>query len=277
MRKKATGQEGWKKQLRYFVNTYTGLIIIAGAALLIELMTGIMFYTAQNYVQRTMELLQRREMNAVYLSIRNKLASVEVTMDNMAWVVSEGLDEPDWMFDIASRMVKNNPSFWGSGVAFLPNYYPKKGKFFEPYSVRRGGDSIVSMQLGDIGHDHTQKEYFRVPIKKGESHWSEPYVDIVGAQAVITTYSVPVRDVKSNIVGVVFTDITIDWLEDIMTEDIYYKSTQRFLVSGKCHRLTGTITDITGNSGIGDGGGGSGPAMAPGLFGNAEWDVILGE
>lgn len=69
MRKKDTGKEGWKKQLRYFVNTYTGLIIIAGAALLIELMTGIMFYTAQNYVQRTMELLQCREMNAVYLSI----------------------------------------------------------------------------------------------------------------------------------------------------------------------------------------------------------------
>ena len=33
MRKKDTGKEGWKKQLRYFVNTYTGLIIIAGAAL----------------------------------------------------------------------------------------------------------------------------------------------------------------------------------------------------------------------------------------------------
>lgn len=41
--------------------------------------------------------------------------------------------------------------------------------------------------------------------------------------------------------------------------------------------LTGTITDITGNTNISDGGGGSGPAMVPGLFGNTEWDLILGE
>ena len=42
--------------------------------------------------------------------------------------------------------------------------------------------------------------------------------------------------------------------------------------------LTGSITDIvSGDTGIGDGGGGSGPAMAPGLFGNIEWDLVLGE
>ena len=41
--------------------------------------------------------------------------------------------------------------------------------------------------------------------------------------------------------------------------------------------LTGTITDIVSDTGIGDGGGGSGPAMAPGLFGNTEWDLVLGE
>ena len=239
MRKKEKTKKTWRKKLRHFVNNYTGLVIIAGAALLIELMTGIIFYLAQNYIQGSMEMLEQREMNAIYLCIRNKLASVEVTMDNMAWVVSEGLDEPDWMFDIANRMVKNNPSFWGSGVAFKPNYYPKKGKFFEPYSVRRGEDSIVSMQVGNIGEDHTQKEYFRIPVTEGKSHWSEPYLDLIGAQGVITTYSVPVRDQKSDIVGVVFADITIDWLEDIMTEAIYYKTTQRFLVSGRCHRLAG--------------------------------------
>ena len=222
----------------------TNLTVIISAVLLLELMTGVMFYAAQNFIQKTMERMVGVEMNAIYLCIRNKLANVEVTIDNMSWVASEGLDEPNWMFDLSKRMVKNNPSFWGSGVAFVPNYYPNKGKFFEPYAVRRGGDSIVTMQIGNGGIDHTKKEYFRVPIEQGTPHWSEPYVDLVGAKAVITTYSNPIRNNKDRIVGVVFTDITIDWLNDVMNEEKIYKSTQRFLVTGSFHVLAGEETPV---------------------------------
>ncbi len=199
---------------------------------------GVMYYSAQNIIQNIMERLVEREMNAIYLCIQNKLSKVEVTVDNMAWVVSESLDEPDWMFDTTQQMVKHNPSFWGSGVAFVPYYYPNKGKFFEPYAVRRG-DSIMSMQIGSDGTDHTQKEYFRVAVTHGKAHWSEPYVDIVGAKTVITTYSVPVRDLQNRIAGVVFVDITLGWLNEVMEESKQYKSTQRFLVTSKGHRLAG--------------------------------------
>ena len=214
------------------------LTVIVVAAVLLELTMGVMYYSAQNIIQNIMERLVEREMNAIYLCIQNKLSKVEVTVDNMAWVVSESLDDPDWMYDTAQQMVKHNPSFWGSGVAFVPYYYPNKGKFFEPYAVRRG-DSIVSMQIGSDGTDHTQKEYFRVAVTLGKAHWSEPYVDIVGAKTVITTYSVPVRDSQNRIAGVVFVDITLGWLNEVMEESKQYKSTQRFLVTSKGHRLAG--------------------------------------
>lgn len=190
MAKGGTKKGDWRKRMRGFVKANTSLTIIISALLLIELMMGVMYYAAQNFIQNTMERLVRVEMNAIYLCIRNKLANVEVTLDNMAWVVGESLEEPEWMLDVTHRMVKNNPVFWGSGVAFVPNYYPREGRLFEPYSVRRGGDSIVSMQLGKV-FDHTKEEYFRVPLEQGRSHWSEPYKDIVGAKAVITTYSAP--------------------------------------------------------------------------------------
>ena len=244
MNKIESADKGWWAHLKKFIRTNTSLAVIILAALLLEMTTGVMYYAGQNYIQETMERQVRVEMNAIYLCIRNKLAIVEVTMDNMAWVVSEGLDEPDWMFDISRRMVKNNPSFWGSGVAFIQNYYPEKGKFFEPYAVRRGQDSIVSMQIGSNGVDHTQKEYFRIPVSQGEVHWSEPYVDIVGAKAVITTYSVPIRDSSNKTVGVVFADITIDWLEDVINEEKIYQSTQRFLVTGSKNRLAGEYTPV---------------------------------
>ena len=234
-----TSKGNWMKRLRGFVKAHTSLTVIIAAALLLELTTGVMYYAAQNIIQRIVERLVQREMNAIYLCISNKLAKVEVTVDNMAWVVNEGLDEPDWMFDITQRMVKNNPSFMGSGVAFVPNYYPNKDKYFEPYAVRRGQDSIQSMQLGSDGVDHTQDDYFHVPVIQEKAHWSEPYFDNDGAKAIITAYGVPVRDSKSRVVGIVYADIALDWLDDVMNEEKAYKSTQRFLVTGNYNLLAG--------------------------------------
>ena len=228
----------WQR-FKNFIKANIGLANIIAAALLVELVSGVMYYSAQNIIHKTVEKLIEREMNAIYLCIRNKLAKVEVTVDNMAWVVADGLDEPEWMYDIAQEMVKQNPSFWGSGIAFVPNYFSNKGKFFEPYAVRRGQDSIVTMQLGKPGEDHTQDEYFRVPATQGKAHWSEPYLDIVGAKKIITTYGVPIRDDNGRIAAVVYADISLDWLDEVMEEAKMYKSTKRYLVTGDGHLLAG--------------------------------------
>ena len=232
------------KKISSLIKANTSLTVIISAVLLLELMMGFMFYAAQNFIQRTMERMVGVEMNAIYLCIRNKLANVEVTIDNMSWVASEGLEEPSWMFDLSHRMVKNNDYFYGSGVAFVPNYYSKRAKFFEPYAVRRGEDSIMTLQVGRSGEDHTKKEYFRVPLEKGTSHWSEPYVNHTNDKSIITTYSAPIRNNSNRVVGVVFADIKTDWLNDIMDEEKIYKSCQRFLVTEKYNMLTGKVTPV---------------------------------
>lgn len=71
-------------------------------------------------------------------------------------------------------MVEYNPFFWGSGIAFVPNYYPDMGQHYEPYAVRRGKDSIVSMQLGSLGN-RVQDEYYRIPVTQDKAHWCEGF------------------------------------------------------------------------------------------------------
>ena len=227
----------WER-LTSFLKANVNLVNIIAAALLVELVTGVLYYSAQNIIYKTAEKLIERETNALYLCIRNKLAKVEVTLNNMSWVVTEGLEEPDWMYDIALRMVKNNPSFWGSGIAFVPNYYSKEDKHYEPYAVRREQDSIVSMQLGRYG-DRTQDEYYRISITQDKAHWCEPYLDIVGAKTIITTYSVPIHDEKGRIAAAVYADIPLEWLDAIMEEEKIYKSNQRFLMTASGHLLAG--------------------------------------
>ena len=228
----------WNR-LSSLVRNNLPLTLIIGAALLLELTSGVLYYSAQNIIRRTSENLIEREMNAIYLCIRNKLAQVEVTVDNIAWVVADGLDEPDWMYSITHRLVENNPAILGGTVSFVPNYFPQKGHWFEPYAVRRADGTIETMQLGSATHDYTQMEFFTTPIAKNGNNWCEPYFDKDGAKAMVTTYGVPVHDDKGEIVGVVGADIALDRLEEIVEEAKLYKSTQRIILTGKGHLLAG--------------------------------------
>ena len=223
--------------MKKFIRTNTSLAVIILAALLLELTTGILYYSAQNTIQENVERIIEREMNALNLCIRNKLARVEVTLDNMSWVVSRDLEKADWMFEITEMLVKKNSVINGSAIAFVPDYYPEKGRWFEPSTVRMADGSIENLQVGSANHDYTKSEFYTVPMATDSCIWSEPYMDIDGSQVEVTTYSVPVHDDDGRKVAVVIADISLDWLEDVMNEERVYKSTQRFLTTGSYNLL----------------------------------------
>ena len=215
------------------------LSIIVAAAILHVLIVGVMSFTSHNIIQETMERLVEREMAGIYLGIRNHLSKIEVTVDNMSWVVRDDLGDPDAMFVKTRRLVENNPAILGSSITFIPDYYPQKGRWFEPYAVRRADGAVENLQLGSAEHDYTKSEFFEVPIETGRGHWCEPYYDNEGAKTLLTTYAVPVRDSNNKVVAVVDADLSISLLEGMVEEGRVYKSTQRFLMTGKHHLLAG--------------------------------------
>ena len=239
MNKNRSADKGWRAHLKKFIRTNTSLAVIILAALLLELTTGILYYSAQNTIQENVERIIEREMNALNLCIRNKLARVEVTLDNMSWVVSRDLEKADWMFEITEMLVKKNSVINGSAIAFVPDYYPEKGRWFEPSTVRMADGSIENKQVGSANHDYTKSEFYTVPMATDSCIWCEPYMDVDGSQVEVTTYSVPVYDDDGRKVAVVIADISLDWLEDVMNEERVYKSTQRFLTTGSYNLLGG--------------------------------------
>ena len=230
--------------LKNFWKDHTGLIVIVVAALLIELATGIIYYNSQDIIQETTVQKMERENNALYLCIRNKLAGVEVVFDNMSWIVTDDLLKPDSLFRITYQIVENNPMILGSCVACIPNLFPDRGYWFEPYSVRKPDGTIETKQVGSASHDYTKYEFYTVPMATGKSCWCEPYMDSVGAFRHITTYGVPVRNAKGKIMAVVEADLSLEWLEEITNEAKTYESTQRFLITGKYNLLAGEDNEL---------------------------------
>ena len=227
-----------------FIKSYTSLLVIIIAALLIELTTGIIYYNSQDIIKRTTVRVMERENIALYLCIRNKLTEVEVVLDNMSWIVTDDLLRPDSLTRETYQIVENNPMILGSSIACIPNLFPQRGRWFEPYSIRHADGTIETMQLGGPNHDYTKSEFFTVPLATGKSHWTEPYWDNEGAKARITTYGAPVHNSKGDIVAVVEADLSLDWLEDVVNEEKIYKSNQRFLVTGSYNLLAGEDNEL---------------------------------
>ena len=238
MSKKAA-QSNWWTQFRNLIKANTSLTIIVVAALLLELSTGVLYYFAQNIIERTVRRLMDQEMNAISLCIRNQMAKVEVTVENMAWVVTDDLADPDSLLRLTYQLVEHNPAIMGSSVSCVPYYFPQEGRLYEPYSVRRSDGTIESMQLGSPHHDYTQMEFYQIPISTGRGHWCEPYWDKDGAKMKITTYGMPVRDSHGKIAAVVVADLSLDWLDHVVNQGRVYSSTKRFLVTGRHNLLAG--------------------------------------
>ena len=231
-------------RLSHLMTAHANLYVIIIAALLLILASGVTYYTNQRTIQKTMEQLVGREMTIIHLTIQNKFSDVENVLNNMSWVVSDNLANPDSLFAVTRKLVANNPSILGCGIMCIPDYYPAYGRWFEPYSARRSDGAIETVQLASTDHDYFNKEFFTVSVTTGNSHWCEPYLDADGAKEVVTTYCVPVRDKQGKVIGVVTADLSLDWLDEIVNESKIYKSNERFLVTGRFNILVGEDSDL---------------------------------
>ena len=103
--------------------------------------------SSRRYVMN--ESIERAQsaLDNTILRINNVLQSVEVTVQNLSWLVIENLDNPEKLYSITEHIVENNDFISGSAIAFEPYYYEELGAFFSPYSYKEG-DAIRSIQLG---------------------------------------------------------------------------------------------------------------------------------
>ena len=90
--------------------------------------------SSRRYVMN--ESIERAQsaLDNTILRINNVLQSVEVTVQNLSWLVIENLDNPEKLYSITEHIVENNDFISGSAIAFEPYYYEEFGAFFSPYS-----------------------------------------------------------------------------------------------------------------------------------------------
>ncbi|MEI6764627.1 MAG: SpoIIE family protein phosphatase [Bacteroidota bacterium] len=134
-----------------------------------------------------------------------------------------------------SGIVKNNDEIYGSCLAFSPYKFSPRVKYFAPYYFEKG-DSLLYKDLANSGYYYPDWAWYRNAIDKGKPVWSEPYYDEGGGNVLMTTYSVPLYQKcrqTDSICGVITADVSLKWLQKIVSQIKIFETGYAFLISQK--------------------------------------------
>ena len=172
------------------------------------------------------------------IAVKHSLEDVELALRNRNWEFEQFLPYPDSLFAVTRRIVEQNPDFDGCCIAVVPNYYPEKGRLFEPYTVRRS-DSIETVQLASEEHDYSKNKDFILAAKNDSSFWGEPYPDESDPKVTLITYTFPIHDEFGDIAAVVGVDYNAEELGKMLNARHMFPSSYHILISGQGKLICG--------------------------------------
>lgn len=87
-------------------------------------------------------------LNITNEQLEGMLNLVETSTVNNVDEIEQYLDTPDSLFEVLASELSLNPHIVGAAIAFLPDYYPEKGLWFEPYASQRADGRIETSRIG---------------------------------------------------------------------------------------------------------------------------------
>ncbi|MBO7381789.1 MAG: hypothetical protein J6U03_00265, partial [Muribaculaceae bacterium] len=209
------------KKLNFFLRHLDLTIIIITACLLAFTNISLYFFS-KSQVKKSAKDIALCKIDHIDSHISDLMARIKTTAGFALEMVVDNFDFPEEMLDITRKVVANDSCITGCAIAFRPNFYPKYGKFFEPYTYRKwpeNPDSLVSIVEH---HDYTINSNYKKSVEAGEM-WSDPYYGKASGLNIFS-YSQTFNDDKGQYAGCIVTDVRLEWLNDIMEDALPYPS-----------------------------------------------------
>ena len=165
----------------------------------------------------------RAERNVRYVGMMNVVAEklsktfrgVEMNAENVFDEVAKHMDSPQSVVEALGSKTSLNPDVIGYFAAFVPNYFPQEGRWFQPYVHQGDSTEFVLTFVGSARHDYTKSTWYVQGIKEKESFWSEPYYyedDLNVTNGYYMTFATPIFDAQGRLACVCGADMTQEWM-----------------------------------------------------------------
>lgn len=187
------------------------------AAILMEVGSAVQYYFARNGIRNEVRQRAASELQVKNLEIQQMVTRVETAVGNLHWALEQSIVNPDSVYPILRHIMEKNPDLTGCAIAFLPDYYPSKGYWYEPY-VFRNNDTLENKQIGSADHNYLEAPWFTDGLVNPDGLWTEPYIDSDGSEGMVCTYTLPLCDASGRTVAVFGADVSLDWLGDLFEQ-----------------------------------------------------------
>ena len=222
-----------RKKTQQPIKSKSGLWIMIVAACALEAISCTMYFTSHHAIRNEAEQRAKVELRKAELEIELRTIEMETAAKTLALLAEKHLNTPDSIYADTRMVVRSLREYTSMAVAFVPDYYPKQGRYLEICGSRISEDSVYTRQIGSAEHDYTQMEWFLNGLTIDSCWWCEPYMDDSGSQAKVVSCSCPIHDKNGKVVAVVCVDLSLDYLRDLSENLKVYPNSYSSIRSSK--------------------------------------------
>ena len=210
------------------------LWVVCFAALVFLAALAYFFAVSRRYVREEAILRATQVVENSVLRLNNILEDVELSADNLEWLVYRHLDEPGMMMEYSRTTVQGNPVLSGCSISFEPDYF-EGHHYYSAYSGYIGG-TLQTEQEGDADYQYFYLDWYLQPKLLNQPCWTEPYSDWDQDDAQdrqtqrMVSYCKPLTTADGYI-GAISLDISLKWLSDNLSSVKPYPNAYSILIS----------------------------------------------
>ena len=200
--------------IRRKLSVRVSLWVVFFAAVIFVAALGLLFYQAREAVRQEAFSRATQILDKTSLRVDSILNRVEVASNMTKWLVQRHPDRADSMFVYSRSMLENNPDFYNCSIAFEPDYFNDKGRYFSAYS-KFVGDSLRTIQGGSDHYQYFFVDWYLMPKLLDRPCWTEPYFDLdlaTDASEMVTSYCQTIKDRQGQVIGVINVSLSLNWL-----------------------------------------------------------------
>ena len=151
-----------------------------------------------------------------------------------------------------NTMIYEEDFIYGAGIYFAPNKYDSKQRFVGPYVYKDGDTPILTYDRSQSSYDYVSRDFYKI-VSNGETEpkFTKAYHDEV-LDCDMVNCSAPMYSADGTYMGCVTVDITLDEIQNLVSQMSVGKTGKAFLISsdGTYLNTQDSIPDLDWKLGI---------------------------
>ena len=214
--------------------------ILSSCAIIFSAIFTYNYGVSRSMLVEKIEDSARNLISGTVSRIETKILPAEKVPEYLSIAMANPEVGKDEIVELLRSVLEKNPEIYGSAIAFEPYAFNKDSVYFSPYAYRKNG-KIEFADLGTDEYAYPKWDWYKLPKKLDAPLWSEPYYDTGGGETLMVTYSVPFyrkEGGKKEFTGVVTADLSLSWLEKLVSSLKIGKTGYGFLISKEGKMIT---------------------------------------